>query len=161
MRTIERIVVHTAGAGKTHAVDQKPQDVLSYWQRKGWKKPGYHVYVRFDGSKHRFADDSVETNGVLGFNKNTLHVCGSGNGDLQDFTPEQKDSIVDQIVEWLYKYMLVSTFKKNPMRVLGHRETRSLVLPIFRTNKSCPGAKVKMTEIRKLVIERLNWIENK
>lgn len=157
MRTITHIVVHTAAAGsKGVAIDQEPENVLSYWQRKGWKKPGYHEYVRFDGRVHKFADDDVETNGVLGLNDRAWHICGSGHGDIQDFTGPQKLVIVQRIAAKLKQFGLVETFKKNPMRVLGHRETGPLVLPIYRTRKTCPGTKVDMKVIRQMVLAELN-----
>ena len=158
LRTPSYIVVHTA-ATPGHSIDISAAAIREYHiQEKGWADIGYHFVVRFDGTIEKGRDEHTMGAHVEGFNSKSLGICFSGNGDLSDFTDAQKKAGAKLIADLLKRHGLTETFKKNPMHVLGHRECNLLVPGIFpgpKTSKTCPGTKVDMTEIRKLVLVAL------
>jgi N-acetyl-anhydromuramyl-L-alanine amidase AmpD len=112
MRQIKYIVIHcTAGRAQ-----QKTSDIIAYWRLKlGWKSFGYHWIVGEDGTKERLTEDYAPTNGVKGFNANSIHLCYKGGWDGTDTrTDAQKKSLLE----------LVQHYKKlypNAL-VVGHRD---------------------------------------
>ena len=112
MRKIKFIVVHcTAGSAQ-----QKTQDIFTYWQTKlGWKSPGYHKLVAADGSVETLSDDEVPTNGVKGYNHNSIHICYKGGFEGKDTrTKEQKETLINLVKQYKKKYPTAV--------VLGHRD---------------------------------------
>ena len=81
MRKIDWFVVHcTAGPQ-----DQKTTDIKHYWAKVlGWKSYGYHYLINKDGSVENITDISKPTNGVKGFNANSIHVCYKGGMNGKD-----------------------------------------------------------------------------
>jgi N-acetylmuramoyl-L-alanine amidase len=158
VRQITHLVVHTAGA--PFNVDQSARSIDLFHRKpkklggNGWAGIGYNKVIRKDGRVELGRDENKVPAGVLGFNEHTLHVCCTGNGDIADFTPEQKIALTEVLVQWLHEYDLVETFKKNPMRILGHRECYKLH-GVPNTGKSCPGKLVDMSAIRKRVLKAL------
>lgn len=78
MRYIKNIVIHcSAGFANAEAVQ-------AYFLRskskggRGWKTGGYHIIIDTDGKVTQFYDFDKVTNGVLGFNKDTIHICYIG-----------------------------------------------------------------------------------
>ena len=149
------VVIHTAATpGKS--IDISAASIREYHiKEKGWTDIGYHWVVRFDGHAEPGRAENVMGAHVEGFNSKSLGVCFSGNGDLSDFTPEQKSKGAQLVAQILERHGLVQVFLKNPMHVLGHRECNELVkagvFPGPKTSKTCPGTKVAMTEFRHLV----------
>lgn len=112
MRNIKYIVIHcTAGSQ-----DQKTTDIKSYWARVlGWTSYGYHYLISKDGTIEQLTDISKPTNGVKGFNANSIHVCYKGGlGGKDTRTPEQK-SALERIVK-----VLKLQFPKAQIK--GHRD---------------------------------------
>lgn len=116
MRTIKYIVIHcTAGPQ-----DQSTESIKNYWKNSlGWKNVGYHILVSKDGTYERLAPDETITNGVAGFNSNSIHISYKGGVDskgnaLDNRTEAQKKTLLT----------LVKTFKtKYPnAKVQGHRD---------------------------------------
>lgn len=155
MRTITHLVIHTAAAEHEGTpVDQSAETIHAFHKRKSWSDIGYHFVVRFDGN----IEDGrpVEKPGahVQGFNAHSIGICFTGHGDLGDFTEAQKASGHRLVVELLIRFGLAEVFRRNPMRVLGHRECYEFA-GVPNTNKSCPGRKVSCSEFRKGVLARL------
>ncbi len=158
-RRIKGIYVHTAA----HAdKDGRPVDTtagqIDAWHRaRGWRGIGYNAVVRFDGRIERGRDAALVPAGVEGDNKYTLHVCGSGHGDLADFTAAQKRSMAGLIGDWVRKNGLEKAFWEDPTAVVkGHREYWSMRgLPI---KKTCPGKLVDMDEMRSMVRDALRGL---
>jgi N-acetylmuramoyl-L-alanine amidase len=112
MRVIKYLTVHcTAGSQ-----DQKTTDIKAYWANKlGWKSYGYHYLINKDGSVENLTDIGNPTNGVTGFNANSIHICYKGGlGGKDTRTPEQKISL-ERILK-----NLKAQFPKAEIK--GHRD---------------------------------------
>jgi N-acetylmuramoyl-L-alanine amidase len=116
MRDIKYLVVHCTASPQT----QKVKDILSYWKNAlGWKAPGYHVIVEPNGTAHELQNIASPTNGVRGFNSNSIHISYIGGVDvngkaLDNRTPEQKKVIREYLLKWKKQ------FPKS--KIKGHRD---------------------------------------
>ena len=155
-RTIKRLYVHTAAAGKDKPIDQSAKTIKDYHINvRKFKDIGYHKVIRFNGDIEVGRSESMIGAGVSGDNSNSLHVCCTGHGDLADFTAKQKVSLVNLLVSWLKTYKLEDEFLAGRNVILGHAEYWKYVKP-GRALKSCPGNKVDMDEIRSMVKAKLS-----
>lgn len=119
MRTINCIVVHCT-ATKTTA---KVESIQRYWATyKGWRNPGYHLLVDYQGNVHRLALDTQIVNGVFGHNGKSLHIAYIGGEYEDDRSDAQKQAIINEIKKWKAEY--------PEAKVLGHYELDS--------KKACP-----------------------
>ncbi len=112
MRNIDYITIHcTAGPQ-----DQKTTDIKAYWAKKlGWTSYGYHYLIGKDGSVENLTPIEKPSNGVKGYNHNSIHVCYKGGmGGKDTRTQEQKASLL-RIVK-----MLKSQFPSA--KIKGHRD---------------------------------------
>lgn len=111
MRDIKYIVLHcTAGSAQ-----QKTSDILTYWKYKlGWKKRGYHFLVDYDGTIEQLTPLEEISNGVEGYNRNSIHVCYKGGWNGKDTrTTEQCKSL---------RYILCKLKSQFPeATITGHR----------------------------------------
>lgn len=130
MRTIRYIVVHcTATSPKA-----KVSAIQNYWWRHlGWRNPGYHFIVRADGSVVQLLDISKVSNGVRGYNAESIHISymgglAKGGSPLDTRTDEQKQSIE----------RLLKTYKTQfpDAQILGHRDFPGV-------KKACPSFDAK------------------
>jgi N-acetylmuramoyl-L-alanine amidase len=109
-RTINYIVVHcTATAHNT-----KVENILKYWKKIGWKNVGYHYLIEANGKVNQLAEESQITNGVKGYNSQSIHVSYIGGKSEDDRTEKQKDSL---------KIIVRQLKDKYPnAKVQGHRD---------------------------------------
>ena len=76
-KKIKYIVVHCqAGTGTREAMEKfwyspKPKGL-------GWKSPGYHRWIDFDGERHKLLDFEQVSNGVKGFNDEAINISYRG-----------------------------------------------------------------------------------
>jgi N-acetylmuramoyl-L-alanine amidase len=151
----EFIVVHTA-ATPLKSIDISMKAIDAYHRNvKGWNGCGYHFVIRKGGLVEVGRPIDRMGAGVEGFNSKSMHICFSGNGDLEDFTAAQKLSGAKLALRLLKEHNLLEVFKKNPMHVLGHRECNQLIPSEFagpKTSKTCPGKKVDMKAFRLKVL---------
>jgi N-acetylmuramoyl-L-alanine amidase len=116
MRLIKYIIVHCTAGNQNQTV----ADLKKWWKDgMGWMQVGYHKVITKDGVVHTLVDDSVITNGVAGYNSNSLHVsyCGGidAKGNTSDNrTPAQKTSLEAIVKAW--KKLYPTAFIK------GHRD---------------------------------------
>jgi len=112
MRKIDYLVVHcTAGPQ-----DQKTQDIKHYWAKVlGWKSYGYHYLINKDGSVENLTDISKPTNGVKGYNANSIHVCYKGGVNGKDTRTHDQKAALERVLKTL-KVM----FPKAQIK--GHRD---------------------------------------
>jgi N-acetylmuramoyl-L-alanine amidase len=121
MRLINNIFIHcTAGYGDVGAIRR-------FWRSLGWKHDGYHYFIYRDGTIIRLNALEMVTNGVLGYNGNSVHIAYQGGVDPQDYskavdtrTPEQKAALIDvvwQVLDELRAYQQI-----NDIEILGHRD---------------------------------------
>lgn len=130
MRDIKYIVIHCTATPQTATV----ASIKNYWKNTlKWKSVGYHKVINIDGSVETLASDSDVTNGVAGYNSNSLHISYIGgidnNGKGKDTrTIEQKCALRHEIKMWKNKY--------PNAKILGHRDFPNV-------KKECPSFSVK------------------
>ena len=112
MRKIDYLVVHcTAGSQ-----DQKTQDIKHYWAKVlGWKSYGYHYLINKDGTIENLTDIKHPTNGVKGYNSNSIHICYKGGQGGKDTRTIEQKAALERILKTL-KVM----FPKA--KIMGHRD---------------------------------------
>lgn len=116
-REVHRVVVHATGGPP----EQTTEAIKDGWKARGWNHPGYHFLVSADGTIEQLASLDQITNGVKGYNKDSIHVSYKG-GNIKDAsgqwvdtrTPEQKDSLTETL------WNLRRQFPDIP--IMGHRD---------------------------------------
>lgn len=112
MREIKYIVIHcTAGSAQ-----QPTESIIDYWKRVlKWSRYGYHWLVNADGTPERLTEDYAPTNGVKGYNANSIHLCYKGGWNGKDTrTQEQKETLLNLVRRYMKIY--------PNAKVLGHRD---------------------------------------
>lgn len=129
MRAIKYIVIHcTAG----HQPAEKVQDYFTRPKSKGgrgWNTGGYHLIIEKDGTIKAMYDFERVTNGVRGFNSESIHISYVGGVDPEDVnkavdtrTDAQKKSLhlaIQKAIKWLKGNGKDIT---NDLKILGHRD---------------------------------------
>lgn len=129
MREIKYIVIHcTATQPNT-----KKEAILNYWKNTlKWKTVGYHRLIDANGIVHELANYEQVTNGVKGYNSQSIHFSYIGgideSGRPKDTrTIKQKESLL---------YLVKQAKKQFPNAIVqGHRD--------FGANKACPSFDAK------------------
>lgn len=155
MRTakgIKHIAIHcSAGFGKRESIE-------AFWKTKGWKSPGYHRLIEVDGTMHNLLDFSKTSNGVLGFNEQTINICYVGGvenkGTARQPIWKAKDtrtevqktalkSCIKEAQEWLTK-----NANTNKIIIQGHRDfspdlNKNGIIESWERIKECPSFDAK------------------
>lgn len=122
-RKINHIVIHCTGTVQ----NAKVESIQKYWRENlGWKSPGYHILIQADGTMHYLQPFDKPTNGVKGWNANSIHISYIGGKDKDDRTDEQKESIIRAIKEAL-EYA-----RPHIPIIQGHRDFANV-------SKNCPN----------------------
>lgn len=111
MRSIKYIVVHCTATPQSTTIES----IKNYWRNDlGWSNVGYHYMIQADGKIVQIADESLITNGVRNYNKDSIHVCWIG-GKLNDNrTKQQREALIRKLSELKAKY---------PQAIIqGHRD---------------------------------------
>ena len=122
MRQVDFLVVHTTDTPKTATVES----ILNYWRNaNGWENPGYHFIIKPDGEIINIFPITLVSNGVYGYNQNSIHISyiGGQNG-MDDRTCDQKIALIKKLVE------LKRLFPEA--KILGHRDFPNV-------KKTCPN----------------------
>lgn len=151
MRTakgIKYIAIHcSAGFGKKESIE-------AFWKTKGWKSPGYHILIDTDGTIYYLLDFSKTSNGVLGFNDETINICYIGGVEnigttkkpiwkaKDTRTEAQKTALKECIKEaqdWLQKHK-----NTNKIIIQGHRDfspdlNKNGIIESWERIKECPS----------------------
>ena len=130
MRDIKYIVIHcTATQPNT-----KKEAILSYWKNTlKWKSVGYHRLIDANGVIHELAKYEQVTNGVKGFNSQSIHFSYIGgideSGRPKDTrTLKQKESLL---------YLVKQAKKQFPNAIVqGHKDFKGVA-------KACPSFDAK------------------
>jgi N-acetylmuramoyl-L-alanine amidase len=130
MRKIDYIVIHcTATQPNT-----KKEAILSYWKNTlKWKTVGYHRLIDANGVIHELAKFEQITNGVKGYNSESIHFSYIGgideSGRPKDTrTLKQKESLL---------YLLKQAKKQFPNAIVqGHKDFKGVA-------KACPSFDAK------------------
>ena len=131
MRDIKYIVIHcTATQPNT-----KKESILNYWKNTlKWKSVGYHRLIDANGVIHELAEYEQVTNGVKGYNSNSIHFSYVGgvdefNNPKDTRTLKQKESLL---------YLIKQAKKQFPNAIVqGHRDFKGVV-------KACPSFDAKI-----------------
>ena len=123
MREIRWIAIHCTATSQ----NVKVETILNNWKRKGWKRPGYHYLIDKDGIIHNLLPEEQFSNGVKGYNMQTINVCYIGGKDVDDRTDAQKAIMLGLLKHLKSKY-------PNAL-IQGHRD--------FGVNKACPRFNAK------------------
>lgn len=125
MRNIKYIAVHCTASAQTATVSS----IQNFWKtEKGWKMPGYHFLIKPDGEIVELLSIDKISNGVKGYNSETINVCYIGGVDknlkpIDNRTNAQKASLLLKLKELK---------KKFPNAVIqGHRDFPKVA-------KACP-----------------------
>ncbi len=115
MRRIDYIVIHTTATAQNATIEA----IRNGWRRLGWKSPGYHFIYDAAGRETQLQDVSLATNGVRGFNANSIHLAYIGGLDSQgrpidNRTAGQKAAMLKRLVE--LKRMFPNA------KIQGHRD---------------------------------------
>ena len=130
MRDIKYIVIHcTASQPNT-----KKEAILSYWKNTlKWKTVGYHRLIDANGIIHELAKFEQITNGVKGYNSESIHFSYIGgideSGRPKDTrTLKQKESLL---------YLVKQAKKQFPNAIVqGHKDFKGVA-------KACPSFEAK------------------
>lgn len=130
MRKINYIAIHCT-ATQPNATKQS---ILNYWKNTlKWKSVGYHRLIDANGIIHELANYEQVTNGVKGYNSNSIHFSYIGGiderGKAKDTrTLKQKESLL---------YLIKEAKKLYPNAIIqGHKDFKGVV-------KACPSFEAK------------------
>ena len=120
MRSIKYIVVHCTATPQSTTIES----IKNYWRNDlGWSNVGYHYMIQADGTIVHIADESLITNGVRGYNKNSIHVCWIGGQIKDNRTKQQREALIRKLSELKAKYPQAT--------IQGHRDFPGVT-------KACP-----------------------
>ena len=130
MRTIKYIAVHCTATAQTATVSA----IQNYWKKNlGWKMPGYHFIIKPDGEAVKLLSVDEVSNGVKGFNSETINISYIGGVDaknqpIDNRTPAQKATLLKLLKEFRAKF---------PNAIIqGHRDFPNV-------KKACPSFNAK------------------
>lgn len=149
MRNITRHFFHCTASPQTQTVPQ----ILAYWKNvMKWKTPGYHHLIEPDGAIHNLVPIETPSNGVAGFNANSIHTSYIGGVTTKEThslnapgTPVDNRTDAQKAAqkELLYKYaeMFPSAV------ILGHRDVspdknKNGIIEPNEWIKACPSFSV-------------------
>lgn len=137
MRQIKYLVVHCTAGPQTQSVET----IKAYWKKKfGWTDPGYHVIIKPTGEAVELQPIEKPSNGVKGFNQNSIHISYIGGVDakgkaLDNRTDAQKETMFRYLKKW--KEMFPDAI------IQGHRDfspdvNKNGIVDPWERIKECP-----------------------
>lgn len=130
MRHIQYIVLHCTATPQTTTVES----IQRYWkQNLGWKSPGYHYLIGVNGERHILSPIQKPTNGVRGYNANSIHISYIGGIDEKGKAKDTRTCEQKEEMERLLRELL----RILPCRpeIKGHRDFEGV-------RKECPSFEV-------------------
>ena len=106
MRPIKYLAVHCTATSQNTSISA----IQSYWKNQlGWKMPGYHFIIKPDGTVVSLLPIEQVSNGVKGFNSQTINISYIGGVDaknvpLDNRTPPQKAALLKLLKELKQKF---------------------------------------------------------
>jgi N-acetylmuramoyl-L-alanine amidase len=138
MRNIDYIVIHCTATPQT----TKVSSILSYWKNVlKWRTVGYHILIEADGTTHNLLDFHKISNGVKGYNNNSIHISYIGGVDakgkaIDNRTAAQKQAILKAILSAMAYIQKGGNGTEKKITIQGHRD-----FPNVR--KDCPSFDAK------------------
>lgn len=131
IRNIEYLTIHCTATQENATVTA----IERYWREVlKWKSPGYHIIVNRDGKFTVLADFNRVTNGVKGFNLNSIHISYIGGinkyGKPVDNLSEKQFKTIDFAIKILSE-------KLPNIKIQGHRDFPKVAkaCPCFNTKE--------------------------
>ena len=131
LRNIKHIVVHCTATPTTTTLES----IKRYWkEQRGWgNTPGYHYFIKRDGTIVQLLDEKKNSYGVYKHNSECISIAYVGGIDkngkpIDNRSDAQKHAMFDIIVRLTEKY--------PKAEVLGHRDFQGV-------KKACPCFDVK------------------
>ena len=131
LRNIKYIVVHCTATPTTTTLES----IKRYWkEQRGWgDTPGYHYFIKRDGTIVQLLDEKKNSYGVYKHNSECISIAYVGGIDkdgkpVDNRSDAQKHAMFDIIVRLTEKY--------PKAEVLGHRD-------FLGVKKACPCFDVK------------------
>ncbi len=148
MRAIKYIVVHCSGGTQDATVEA----IKKYWKKIGWRRVGYHYIFDAEGVETQLSSIAYATNGVAGYNSNSIHVCYIGGIGKDGKTTDNR-------TEAQKKAMLIRITALKKMfpnaQIVGHRDfspdkDKDGVVEKHEWVKACPcfDAKTEYANVR-------------
>jgi|LAHS01.1.fsa_nt_gb N-acetylmuramoyl-L-alanine amidase len=132
MRQIDYIAVHCTASPQTWGVKELERE---FYVNKKWKNPGYHYVVTADGKIHQMLAVEKVSNGVKGYNHNSINVAYVGGVDvannmkpIDNRTEAQKKSLLSLLKVLHQQY--------PKAKIQGHRDFPKVA-------KACPSFDAK------------------
>jgi N-acetylmuramoyl-L-alanine amidase len=137
-RKINGIVIHCTASSQNASA----QDILNYFKNvKKWNSPGYHYIIEPNGTIVNTWSLGKVSNGVKGYNRDTVHISYIGGKDNDDRTFAQKQSMVNLVNQLRQPHEL------GKIPVKGHRDyspdlNNNGIIESFEWIKRCPSFEV-------------------
>lgn len=131
MRTIKYIAIHCTATPQSATIDS----IRNYWKNVlKWKQPGYHYIVKPDGSIVNLLDIDKISNGVKGYNHETINISYIGGIDEASGNPKDTRTDAQKVA---IKNLLIQLRAKFPHAIIqGHRDFPNV-------KKACPSFDAK------------------
>lgn len=141
VREVNNIVIHCTATPIRTSVES----IVRYWRDNlGWRNPGYHFIVEYDGTIHQLQPIEKPSNGVRGHNADSIHISYIGGVDGSE--PEDTRSQMQyRAMEGLVK-ALHAVYPNAEIK--GHRDFPGV-------NKACPSFSVSEW-VQELQITKFN-----
>jgi N-acetylmuramoyl-L-alanine amidase len=129
-RFIKWIVVHCTATPQTTSIDS----ILNYWQKElKWKRPGYHYLIKPNGQVVSLLSETIASNGVKGFNTNSIHISYIGGIDVGNKPSDNRTSHQKNALRVALKILK----QKYPAATIqGHKDFPGVT-------KACPSFEAK------------------
>lgn len=124
-KKVKYIVIHCqAGNGTLESMQ-------AFWKTLGWSSPGYSRWIDFDGTIHKLASFDENTNGVAGFNSQSIHFSYRGGIEVVEKkgkkvivakdtrTQAQKNALLKAILE-AKEWLKENANDLQDVMILGH-----------------------------------------
>lgn len=124
MRQVDTIVIHCSATRAD--VDYTFEDCIRDHKARGFKKCGYHFYIRKDGTVHvgRLLSE-IGAHAGKGFNANSIGICYEGGVRAKGnpFNPKHaSDTRTDKQKAAIVKCIAEAKAYGNITRIVGHRD---------------------------------------
>jgi N-acetylmuramoyl-L-alanine amidase len=119
MRKVNLIVIHCSASRPKAAATQRASDIDAMHKARGWRRIGYHYFIRTDGTVERGRAEADVGAHVSGHNSNSIGVCYAGGldeaGSPADTRTAAQKAAMSKLVHDL-------TARYRGAKVLGHRD---------------------------------------
>ena len=126
MRKIKRIFIHCSATPEGR--DVRTEDIRRWHLKRGWKDIGYHYVIELDGTVRKGRDNNTIGAGVVGYNKDAIHICYVGGTDKDMNPKDTMTEVQDTVMVNLLKH-LKDTYPDATIH--GHNEFAAKACPSF------------------------------